>query len=161
MPTFRSILALLAVSAVAAVVAPALAGCGSDSDEATTGGTTGAPAESSAPPADTPAESSKPPAGKAPAEEKAPGAPVGVRAKVCKSGRAADGEVRVTGVPCEFGRLVVIGWHENDGCEPPSGASRTSCRLGGFTCLGAKTGRGLAITCAAAGRSVAFVAEPR
>jgi hypothetical protein len=32
-----------------------------------------------------------------------------------------------------------------------------SCRVGGFICLGAVTGRGVAVTCAAPGRSVAFI----
>ena len=126
------------VSAVLAIaVAVTAAGCGSSSDE-----TTGA-SETTAPP---PASTST-----TPAQE----APVGVRAKSCSTG--SSGEVRVTGVSCELGRSLVAGWYKNNACSAPQGASRLSCRLGKFICLGAVTDRGVAVTCAAPGRSVAFI----
>jgi len=123
---------VLAVLAIAVTTA----GCGS-SDE-----TTGA-SETTAPPAST---------STTPGQE----APLGVRAKAC-DGTGSSGEVRVTGVSCELGRSLVAGWYKNGKCSAPEGASRTSCRLGRFICLGAVTDRGVAVTCAAPGRSVAFI----
>ena len=67
--------------------------------------------------------------------------------------------MRVTGLPCEFGRKMVKAWNLDERCAGPTGASRTSCKIGGFTCLGTATGRGLAVTCAASGRSIVFLAE--
>jgi hypothetical protein len=129
----------IALAALAIVVAMAAAGCDSSSDEMT-----GA-RETTAPPAST---------STTPAHE----APIGVRAKSC-DGTGSSGEVRVTGVSCELGRSLVAGWHTDSGCSAPQGASRTSCRLGRFTCLGAVTDRGVAVTCAAPGRSASFIAK--
>jgi hypothetical protein len=131
---------LVTVLAVAASVAAG--GCGSSSDETTGAGQTTAPN----PPAST---------STAPGQE----APIGVRAKSCK-GDSSGGEIRVTGAPCPFSRLLVAGWYKNDACSAPAGASRTSCKLGSFTCLGVATDRGLAVTCARPGVSVAFVGKP-
>jgi hypothetical protein len=141
MPTLGTIRPLLVLTVLIAMLA--VAGCGSDSDETTGGGAQAAPA-----PAEDRSTTTAP-------EQ----APPGVRAEPCRSDDAGGGEVRVTGVPCGFGRLVVTGWHKNEACDPPPGASRTSCKLGGFTCLGAATGQGLAVTCATSGRSVAFIAK--
>jgi hypothetical protein len=129
----RGLTILLAVLALAV----AAAGCGSSSDETT--GTS----ETTVPPASTLTT---------PGQE----APIGVRAKSCEGGGSGGG-IRVTGVPCALGRLLVSGWYKNDACAAPKGASRTSCKLGLFTCLGAVTDRGVAVTCAAPGRSVAFI----
>jgi hypothetical protein len=126
----------IALAALAIVVAMTAAGCGS-SDE-----TTGA-SETTAPPAST---------STTPGQE----APIGVRAKAC-GGNGSSGEVRVTGVSCELGRSLVAGWYKDGDCSAAEGASRTSCRLGRFICLGAVTDRGVAVTCAAPGRSVAFI----
>jgi hypothetical protein len=126
----RGLTILLVLSFATAV---ATTGCGSSSDE-----TTGPPASTST------------------TREKRE-APIGVRAERCGGGTASGGEVRVTGVSCELGRSLVAGWYKDSACSAPKGASRTSCRLGRFTCLGAVTDRGVAVTCAAPGRSVAFI----
>jgi hypothetical protein len=126
----------IVLAALAIVVTMATAGCGSSSE------TTGA-SETAAPPAST----STPPGQEA---------PIGVRARRC-DGAGSSGEVRVTGVSCDLGRTLVAGWHKNENCSAPGSASRTSCRLGRFICLGAVTDGGVAVTCAAPGRSVAFV----
>jgi hypothetical protein len=124
---------LLAVLALAV----AIAGCGSSSDE-----TSG----------EQPASTSTSPDRQE--------APVGVRAERCGGSSTQGGEIRVTGVSCKLGGELVAGWYKNSACSSPKGASRTSCKLGEFTCLGAVTDRGLAVTCAGPGRSVAFVARP-
>jgi len=113
---------------LALALAVAAAGCGSSSDE--TSGTT-------------------------PANDQE--APVGARAERCGEGATSGGEIRVTGVSCELGRSLVAGWYKDSACSAPKGASRTSCKLGEFTCLGAATDRGVAVTCAGPGRSVAFI----
>jgi hypothetical protein len=125
----RGLTILLAVLAVAG----AAAGCGSSPDE-----TTGPPASTST------------------TREKQE-APIGARAERCGGDTAAGGEVRVTGASCKLGRELVAGWYKDSACSAPKGASRTSCKLGKFTCLGAVTDRGVAVTCAAPGRSVAFI----
>jgi hypothetical protein len=132
MPIARPTTIVLAVLAIA--VATTAAGCGS-SDES----------ETSAPPASS---------STTPGQE----APIGVRAKSC-DGTGSSGDVRVTGVSCELGRSLVAGWHRNGACSGREGASRLSCRLGRFICIGAITDRGVAVTCAAPGRSVAFLAR--
>ena len=129
----------IAFAALAIVVVMAAVGCGSSSDE-----TTGA-SETAAPHAST---------STTPGQE----APIGVRAKAC-DGTGSNSEVRVAGVSCELGRSLAAGWYKDSDCSAPEGASRTSCRLGRFVCLGAVTDRGVAVTCAAPGRSVAFVGQ--
>jgi hypothetical protein len=146
MPKVRLIGILLL--SIALATALAFAGCGSDSDETSGGGTEiAAPGGGGEPSAD----------GADPGAEE--GAPVGVRADVCASKETAGGDVRVTGISCDSARLVVGEWHENEDCAAAPGASRTSCRLGPFDCLGATTGSGLAVTCAASGRSIVFFAN--
>ena len=98
-----------------------------------------------------------PPASTSPSPE----APQGARAERCGEGATSGGEIRVTGVSCELGRELVAGWHKNRACASPPGASRTSCKLGRFSCLGAVAARGIAVTCAGPGRSVAFIGKPR
>ena len=129
MPSLRQISALIAVLAVAAM----LAACGSSDEKQTSG-----------PPAST---------STAPNSE----APVGVRAKSCKAVGAATGEVRVTGISCAAGRSTVRSWIADESCFAPGGASRTSCKIGKLTCLGAVADRGIVVNCAGPGRSVSFV----
>jgi hypothetical protein len=117
-------------------IAVAIGGCGSSSDKTQT--------------AEPPASTST-----APKSE----APVGVRAQSCKGHSAAASEIRVTGVPCAAGRSIVTAWSHDKSCSSPAGASRTSCKVGGLTCLGAATDRGIAVTCAEAGRSISFVGK--
>src|SRR4051812_19218992 len=135
MRTAAEIRILVAVLAVAATVGAA--GCGSSSDS------------SSAAPQQNP----RPDRGQA--------APAGAAAHVCESDASADGEVRVSGAPCGLGDLLAAAWRKDGGCSPAEGASRTSCKLGDFTCQGTATGRGLAVDCAGHGRSVSFLAEAR
>lgn len=139
MPTPRPLPALLVAIVLTATLG--VTACGSDSDETTSARTGPAAAEDGARKA---------------GETKAP---VGVRAEVCESDETADGELRVTGVDCELGRRMVKAWRQEDRCAAPPGASRTSCKVGGFTCLGTSTGRGLAVFCAAPGQSIVFIAK--
>ncbi len=115
----------------------ALAACGSSDEETGTSAGT------------TQAGPSSPPASEA---------PLGVTAKSCAGAEAQGGEVRVTGASCELARRTVAAWARSGPCSPTPD-SRTSCRLGEMICLGARTDRGLAVTCATTGRTVVFVAR--
>jgi hypothetical protein len=55
----------------------------------------------------------------------------------------------------------MAGWARRGECSSPAGASRYSCTVSRYRCLGARTDRGIAVSCAQPGRSVSFVARPR
>jgi len=67
--------------------------------------------------------------------------------------------LRATGLGCGAARKLATAWAQAENCTIPKGASRGSCRVGGTTCLSVLTGRGVAVTCARPGESVAFVAR--
>lgn len=122
--------------AIVALAAALLSGCGgSSSDESSS--------SESAPPASTST------------------APIGASAKSCDS-YAVDAEaLRATNVPCDQARQVMYGWQRDPACAKPAGASRTSCLTRSYRCLGARTDRGLAVSCSRAGESIAFVVGKR
>jgi hypothetical protein len=86
-------------------------------------------------------------------------APPGAVVPVCTGGPASIGTLRVSGVACTTGREVAAGWSATNACSTPAGASRTSCTVGGYRCLGTVTEHGLAVSCARPGRSISFVAK--
>jgi hypothetical protein len=119
--------------AIAALTIALLSGCGSPADGGDSGSISTAPEAG---------------AGKAPA---------GASAHEC-SGRAGEATaLRATGVSCAQAEQLARAWAKDPGCAPGEGASRSSCRLeGDYDCLAAATGRGLAVSCARPGGSVAF-----
>jgi hypothetical protein len=114
------------------------AGCGSSGDEThpegTAGESPGAATESA------PSPSSE--------------APPGVRARKCGP------KIRATGVDCATAEAVAGEWEGEQSCQPKAGASRFSCSLGPYRCIGTVTGRGRAVFCARAGRSIVFATKP-
>lgn len=124
----------LAVPIAIVVLAAALAGgCGSSGD----GGS----------------ESSTAPAAKGSVQK----APVGASAKECSGRAGAATALRATGFSCKQAKQLAKAWLEDEDCVPTGGASRSSCELeGDYDCLAAMTDRGLAVSCARPGRSVAF-----
>ena len=119
--------------AILALAAALLAGCGSSGNgssgsEATTAPKTG---------------------GKA--------APAGASARECP-GRAGEATaLRATAVSCDQAKALAKAWANDPACAPAGGDSRSSCRIeGNYDCLAAMTGRGLAVSCARPGHSVAF-----
>ncbi len=86
----------------------------------------------------------------------APTAPVGAAAKTCDARSPGIDALRATGVSCSQARRIVRGWRRERSCSLPSAASRTSCLSRSYRCLGARTDRGLAVSCARAGQSIAF-----
>jgi len=128
--------------ATAVLAALLLAGCGGSSSSSTGGSTqtgTGAPPQASG-------------AG-------APSAPIGASARSCDTGAVDATELRAAGIPCGQARQVMYGWQREPSCAPPPGASRSSCLTRSYRCLGARTDRGLAVSCARPGESVAFVVK--
>jgi hypothetical protein len=124
--------------AILALAAALLAGCGSSSDESTR--------------TDTGPVATPPPASGSEA-------PLGAAAKSCDT-HAVDAEgLRVTAVSCGEGRRVMFGWQRAEGCGLIDGASRGSCAVRSYRCLTTKTDRGLAVSCARPGHSIAFIAK--
>jgi len=90
-----------------------------------------------------------------------PTAPIGATAKSCET-EAVDAEgLSVSGVSCEAGRQVMDEWQRSEACAPPTGASRVGCDAGSFRCASVYSERGLAVSCARPGHSVAFITQRR
>jgi len=86
-----------------------------------------------------------------------PKGPAGASVRSCAARSAGAWALRVTTVSCAEGHRVARAWRGRAACAAPSGASRTSCAVGRYRCLGVMTPRGLEISCARPGRSVAFL----
>ena len=52
-------------------------------------------------------------------------------------------------------------WQRERSCSPPAGASRDSCLTRSYRCQAARTDRGLAVSCAREGQSIAFIQRGR
>jgi hypothetical protein len=91
-----------------------------------------------------------------------PPAPPGASARDCGDTTVAGTrDLQVTGIGCDVGRGVVAVWSRKPGCAPAAGASRSSCSVhDGYRCLAAATERGIAVSCARPGGSLAFLARP-
>jgi hypothetical protein len=87
--------------------------------------------------------------------------PPGASVQRCAGASAGVGGLRVSGAGCATGREVAAGWTSKKACATRAGASRTSCAVAAYRCLGAVTERGLAVSCARPGRSVSFVVARR
>jgi hypothetical protein len=86
-------------------------------------------------------------------------APPGAAVLGCADAPAGVGALRASGVNCATGRDVVAGWTMKSACGAGADASRTSCEVGNYRCLGTTTERGLAVSCARPGRSISFVVK--
>jgi hypothetical protein len=85
--------------------------------------------------------------------------PIGASARSCGA-QAADVEgLRATGIPCELARRAMYGWQRETSCALATGASRGSCQIRSYRCQAVRAGRGLAVSCARPGQSVAFLAK--
>lgn len=122
--------------AIVALAAALLAGCGGSSDDGT-GTDTG-----TAPPAN------------------GSSAPAGATAKNCPTHAADTRGLRATGLGCKQARQLMDEWGRSKGCAAPADSSRSSCSLGPYRCLAAATDRGLMVSCARSGESIAFTVKP-
>jgi hypothetical protein len=130
LPRLTAAIALLALAAMPA-------GCGSSGGGTSSEGTGNATTERTVP---------------SPRE-----APAGASAHACSSNQVE--ELRVTGVDCQTGREVTAAWVAQAKCQPKPGASRFSCSIRGYRCLGAVSDRGLAAFCVKPSRAIAFLAK--
>jgi len=130
----KTVLSLVSLVVLAALLA---AGCGSDSSKGS-GSTTQAQTVDEAPVAPSPA---------------------GASARDCADREDSVEALRVTGVDCDTGQAVAAEWSGKAGCASPAGSSRFACSVRGYRCLGAAAERGIAVSCAQRGRSIAFVAR--
>jgi hypothetical protein len=129
---------LISALAIVALAAALMAGCSSSSDEGT--------------------QTDAGPAAQSPRASGAE-APVGAAAKSCDT-HAVDAEaLRVTAVSCGEGRRVMFGWQQAEGCGLIDGASRGSCPVRSYRCLATKADRGISVSCARPGHSIAFIAK--
>ena len=120
--------------AIFALAAALLAGCGGSSDSGSTGSGTAPRAGTST-------------------------APAGASARACET-EASDAEaLRATAVSCSEARQVMFAWQRADACGTPTGASRSACGIRSYRCLSAASGRGVAVSCARPGHSIAFIAK--
>jgi hypothetical protein len=89
-------------------------------------------------------------------QDGAPSAPIGASARNCET-LAVDAEgLRATGLSCEQARRVMYGWQRDSRCAAAGEASRGACTTRSYRCIGAMTGRGVTVSCARPGRSIAF-----
>lgn len=92
---------------------------------------------------------------------KSSNAPAGATAQDCKGGAGAKVKLRASGVSCATAVGLTKAWKQAKACAPISGGSRSSCDIaGGYTCLSVVTERGISVSCARPGRSIAFTAQP-
>jgi hypothetical protein len=86
-------------------------------------------------------------------------APAGAAAQSCET-QAVDAEaLRATGLGCGQARQVMFAWQRASGCAPAKSASRSGCTVGSYRCASVVTAKGIAVSCAQPGRSIAFIAR--
>jgi hypothetical protein len=88
-----------------------------------------------------------------------PTAPRGAAAQACTGRVAGAGRLRASGINCATAQRIAASCNDKTACRTPSGAARTSCSVENYRCLGTATERGLAVSCAAAGGSISFIAK--
>ncbi|HEX6455598.1 MAG TPA: hypothetical protein VF009_03655 [Solirubrobacterales bacterium] len=57
-------------------------------------------------------------------------------------------------------QAIRAAWERSPNCRHPRGASRWSCSVGSYRCLGVVTDRGWSISCAKPGEAIAFTVRP-
>jgi hypothetical protein len=137
--------------AIVCLAAALLAGCGGSSGGGTGGSATGG---------ETTGSTGGGQAGQAAESPSGASAPAGASARACPIDAAATAGLRVTAVSCGEGQRVVLGWRRGSGCAPAAGASQAGCSVRGYRCVATATDRGLSVSCARPGRSIAFTAKP-
>jgi hypothetical protein len=126
----------LAFPIALAIAAVLIAGCGSSS-----GGDSTAPATAPAP------------------SSGGATAPAGASATSCEANAVGIGALRATGISCGEARQALLAWQRAADCAGSPGASHSACTVSSYRCIGTRTDRGLAVSCARPGRSIAFIAK--
>lgn len=86
-------------------------------------------------------------------------APAGASATSCETDAVDAEALRATAVSCEEARGVLFAWQRVPSCAGSPSASHSACTVRSYRCIGSRTERGLAVSCARPGRSIAFVAR--
>lgn len=86
-------------------------------------------------------------------------APAGASAESCDSGAIDAEALLATDVSCGEARQVLFSWQRDPGCAASPGASHSACSVRAYRCIGTRTDRGLDVSCAGPGHSIAFIAE--
>jgi hypothetical protein len=86
-------------------------------------------------------------------------APAGASAQSCDAGVAETGSLRATGISCGEAKTVLLAWQRNDGCVGSQGISHIACTVRSYRCIATRTERGLSVSCARPGRSIAFISR--
>jgi hypothetical protein len=81
-----------------------------------------------------------------------PKAPAGSKVVTCKAGG-----LRATSVECASAHKVMDSWESSHACALDQGESRGACSVSGFRCQSVWTGKGVSVSCARPGESVAFI----
>lgn len=127
--------------AIVVLAVALLAGCGSSSSSPAGSTSTGSTGSSAAPRA------------------KTPSAPVGASAQSCAINANGVSGLRVTVISCGAGQKTVIAWQRDAACKPVADGSQAGCTVGAYRCIATTTDRGLSVSCAKPGRSLAFIAK--
>jgi hypothetical protein len=85
------------------------------------------------------------------------GAPAGASATSCATDAVDAETLRATAVSCEEARGVLFAWQRASSCAGSPGASHSACTVRSYRCTGSRTERGLTVSCARPGRSIAFI----
>jgi hypothetical protein len=67
--------------------------------------------------------------------------------------------LRATAIGCDRARQAMNSWQREPSCALPAGASRGSCLTRSYRCQSVRVDRGIAVSCARPGESVAFIAR--
>ncbi|HSS32507.1 MAG TPA: hypothetical protein VLL27_04425 [Solirubrobacterales bacterium] len=86
-------------------------------------------------------------------------APAGASAQSCKVRVAGVEALRATGVSCGDAKGVILAWQRSDGCVGSQGISHVACSIRSYRCIATRTDRGLSVSCARPGRSLAFISK--
>lgn len=86
-------------------------------------------------------------------------APAGASAQSCGARVAETGSLRATGVSCAEAKAVLLAWQRDEGCVGSQGISHIACTVRSYRCVATRTDRGLAVSCARPGHSVAFISR--
>ena len=86
-------------------------------------------------------------------------APAGASAQSCDAGVAETESLRATGISCGEAKAVLLAWQRKSGCAGSQGISHIACTVRSYRCIATRTDRGLSVSCARPGRSVAFTSR--
>jgi hypothetical protein len=67
--------------------------------------------------------------------------------------------VRLTALTCDEAKLVLLAWQARNDCVGSQGISHVACTVRSYRCIATRTERGVSVSCARPGRSIAFTSK--